>query len=204
LDRTGVLSRLAEGGRAAVPIALELGCGDRKKRPDAIGVDQRDLPGVDLVGDVHDVLEALPDACAGEVSSSHFFEHVPDVRRLLDQLARVMAPGGRLEIVVPHFSNAYFYSDYTHAKPFGLYSLSYLANDPVFRRRVPHYEPPAPFTLRRADLRFRSPKAFAVRRLLKKPIGWLVNASTWTREFYEENLCWLLPCYEVRFLLTRD
>lgn len=201
LDKTGVLGKLGEG---APPVALELGCGERKQRPDALGIDHRDLPGVDLVGDIYEVLAALPEACASEISSSHFAEHVPDLRRLVHELARVLRPGGRLEIVVPHFSNAYFYSDYTHDRPFGLYSLSYLANDPLFRRRVPHYEPPAPLTLRRVDLVFRSLAAFPVRRLLKKPVGWLVNLSTWTREFYEENLCWLLPCYELRFELVRD
>lgn len=201
LDRAGVLPTLGAG---AEPVVLELGCGERKKRAGALGIDQRDLPGVDLVGDVYDVLAALPDACAAEVTSSHFVEHVPDLRRLLVDLARVMRAGGRLEITAPHFSNAYFWSDYTHRRPFGLYSLSYLAHEEVFRRRVPHYEPPVPFTLRRADLVFRSPKAFPVRRLLRRPVGWLVNASTWSREFYEENLCWWLPCYEVRFELVRD
>ena len=141
LDKTGVLPRLAEGGG---PVALELGCGDRKRRAEALGVDQRDLPGVDLVGDVREVLAELPDACAHHVASSHFFEHVADVRGLLHELGRVMSRGAVLEIEVPHFSNAYFYSDYTHAKTFGLYSLSYLASDPVFRRRVPITTRPRP------------------------------------------------------------
>ncbi|MGH0029040.1 MAG: methyltransferase domain-containing protein [Myxococcota bacterium] len=201
LDKRGVLPGLTPG---CASLTLELGCGDRKQRPDALGVDQRDLPGVDLVGDVHEVLAALPRASAVAVASSHFFEHVADPRRLLHELGRVVAPGGTLEIVVPHFSNAYFHSDYTHQQAFGLYSLSYLANDPLLKRRVPHYEEPAPFTLRAADLRFKSPKAFPVRRLLRRLVGPLVNATVWTREFYEENLCWLLPCYEVRFELTRD
>jgi SAM-dependent methyltransferase len=201
VDRSGALAKLREAGQGAV---LELGCGERKRRADAVGIDARALPGVDLVGDVFDVLAELPAGCAIEVSSSHFVEHVPDLRRLLLELGRVLRPGGRLEIVVPHFSNAYFWSDYTHARPFGLYSLSYLAHDPIFRRRVPHYEPPVPFTLVRADLRFRSLSAFPVRRLLRRPVGWLVNLSRWTRELYEENLCWLLPCYEIRFVLVRD
>lgn len=200
VDKTGALKRAAQ----SPGVTLELGCGERKRRADAIGIDHRDLPGVDLVGDVFDALADLPDGCAAEVTSSHFVEHVPELPRLLQELARVLQPGGRLEIVVPHFSNAYFYSDYTHRQPFGLYSLSYLARDPIHRRRVPHYEAPAPLTLREAELVFRSPKAFPVRRLLRRPLNWLVNASTWSREAYEENLCWLLPCYEIRFELTRD
>ena len=200
VDRGGVLGRAAPGAG----LVLELGCGERKRRADAVGVDQRDLPGVDLVGDVYDVLGKLPDGCAAEITTSHFVEHVPDLRRLIHELARVLQPGARLEIVVPHFSNAYFHSDYTHRQAFGLYSLSYLVHDPIHARRVPHYESPAPLTLREAELVFRSLAAFPVRRLLKRPVHWLVNASTWSREAYEELFCWMLPCYEVRFELERD
>lgn len=200
VDKSGVRA-LAEKGD---PLVIELGCGDRKKHAGSVGIDVRDLPGVDLVGDAEAALRLLPDGCARLVTSSHFMEHVDAARALLAQKARVLAPGGVAEITVPHFSNPYFYSDPTHERFYGLYTLSYWVNDPLLRRRVPHYEAPLPFTLRSADLSFRSPKAFPIRRLLKKPVQWLVNATRGTREFYEENLCWLVPCYEIRFVLERD
>jgi hypothetical protein len=31
-----------------------------------------------------------------------------------------------------------------------------------------------------------------------------VNSSMFAKEFYEENLCWLLPCYELHYELRRD
>ena len=38
-------------------------------------------------------------------------------------------------------------------------------------------------------------------RFLKKVFQKLVNSSPWWQEFYEENLCYLVPCYgmELRF-----
>jgi SAM-dependent methyltransferase len=200
VDKTGVRARAGEGK----PLVIELGCGDRKRAPESIGIDVRDLPGVDLVGNAEDALRTLPAGSARLVSSSHFMEHVDDARSLLAEMARVVRPGGRVEITVPHFSNPYFYSDPTHERFYGLYTLSYWVHDPLLRRTVPHYQAPLPFTLRAADLGFRSPKAFPVRRLLKRPVQWIVNATRGTREFYEENLCWLLPCYEVHFVLERD
>ena len=200
VDKSGVRA-LADAGELLV---IELGCGDRKQRSDSIGIDVRDLPGVDLVGNAEDALRTLPDGCARLVASSHFMEHVEDARALLAEIARVLELGGRVEITVPHYSNPYFYSDPTHRRFYGLYTLSYWVHDPLLRRRVPHYEAPLPLSLTRADLGFRSPKAFPIRRLLKRPVQWAVNATRGTREFYEENLCWLLPCYEIHFALERN
>lgn len=199
IDRHHVLDTLPERG----PVVLELGCGEQRKRRDAIGIDQRDLPEVDLVGDIFEVLGKLPDDCAGEVVSWHFLEHVDDLPRLFAELARVVREGGRVESVVPHFSNPYFYSDYTHVRPFGLYSFSYFATDRLLKRRVPHYGVPLPFELESLRLEFRSPKAFPLRRFLRRRMTPLVNASVWTQEFYEENLSHIFPCYEVKAVLRR-
>jgi hypothetical protein len=38
-------------------------------------------------------------------------------------------------------------------------------------------------------------------RLFNNPMNVLVNISRWTQKFYEENLCWLSPCYMLEFTL---
>lgn len=199
IDRHHVLDDLATRG----PVVLELGCGERRKRRDALGIDHRDLPEVDLVGDIFEVLGKLPDDSVSEVVSSHFLEHIGDLPRLFGELARVVQEGGRVESVVPHFSNPYFYSDYTHVRPFGLYSFSYFANDTLLKRRIPHYGAPLPFDIESLHLEFRSPKVFPVRRFLRQRLTPLFNTSVWAQEFYEENLCHLFPCYEIKAVLRR-
>jgi SAM-dependent methyltransferase len=196
VDKEGVLERI--DGRV-----LELGCGDRKRDPSYIGVDLLDYPGVDVVGDAFDVLGSIPDAALAGVCSSHFFEHVEDVPRLLAELARVIRPGGRLDVTVPHFSNPYYYSDLTHKSMYGLYTFSYWAVDPIFRRRVPTYRRELAFELQSVRLRFKSPPPFVVRYALKRAFESLVNLSAWTQELYEENLSQLVPCYELDFRLLR-
>src|SRR5438094_3273871 len=101
IDKTGLLAQLSEHS----PIALELGCGPTKRDASSIGIDALDLPGVDLVGDVFEVLAAFPSSSVDAIASYHFFEHVDDLPRLLRELARVMKSRAGLEIVVPHFSN---------------------------------------------------------------------------------------------------
>ena len=118
---------------------LELGCGDRKRHANAIGIDALDFPDVDVVGDVFEVLSKLPDGSIAGIYSYHFFEHIEDIERLFNEVTRVLRREGELKVVVPHFSNAFYYSDLTHRHPFGLYSFSYFCNDKLFRRTVPKY-----------------------------------------------------------------
>jgi ubiquinone/menaquinone biosynthesis C-methylase UbiE len=156
---------------------------------------------VDIVGDVFDVLRQVPDHTVAAVYSYHFFEHVHDLSKLMQELERVLVPNGTLTVVVPHFSNPYFYSDYTHKNSFGLYSFSYFAEDRIFSRKVPTYEKKPAFTLVRVDLVFKSPVPFYVRYAVKRLFQYIFNLNTYLKEFYEENLCYLIPCYEIRYEL---
>jgi SAM-dependent methyltransferase len=182
---------------------LDLGCGAHKRSPEHVGVDVLDLACVDIVGDAYEVLEAIPDGVLEEIYSSHFFEHVSNVERLLSESVRVLRSGGRLVVVVPHFSNPYFYSDLTHRHSFGLYSFSYFSRYGYFRRQVPAYDRDMPLRVTGVRLVFKSPRPFYGRYAGKRALGRVVNLSRWTQEFYEENLCFLLPCYEVQFDLVR-
>ena len=197
IDKRGYLANI-EGRR------LDLGCGRRKSAPDYVGVDVLDYPEVDVVGDAFEVLRQVPDSALVGVYSSHFLEHISDVPSMLDELARTLRAGGQLEVIVPHFSNPHFYSDLTHRSSFGLYTFSYVAADHIFRRRVPTYGRSAAFRLQSVTLRFKASPPFYARYAVKRVIEMLVNLTRWTQEFYEENICFLIPCYEVRFVLKRD
>ncbi|WP_417069644.1 methyltransferase domain-containing protein [Niveibacterium terrae] len=197
LDKSGVLNRVCPEN----PIVIELGCGPSKLDPGAIGVDVLDFPCVDLVGDIFEALAALPDASVRSCRSSHFLEHVADLGRLIDEIERVLVPGGEMIATVPHFSNPYFYSDPTHSRFFGLYSMSYFATDDLLRRKVPLYGREPALALEAVHLGFNSP--FPVRGLIKRAIGRALNLCTFVQEFWEENLCYLIPCYELTYRLRR-
>ncbi len=197
IDKRGVLGRLG----AIAPVVLELGCGPRKSILGALGIDALDTEAVDLVGDAVAVLRRFPDASVARVTSAHFLEHVEDLDALLAEVSRVLTDGGALDATVPHFSNPYFYSDPTHRRTFGLYTFSYLADGALFTRGVPRYGKDFGLELLAVELVFKSP--FAGRNVFKRTWGWWVNRGAYTREFYEENLCHLVPCYEVRYALRR-
>lgn len=197
LDKQGILPGL----NAA---RLELGCGEHKQDPGAIGIDILDADGVDVVGDVFEVLAKIPAASVASIASSHFFEHIDGTSRLMAECARVLEPSGVMTVTVPHFSNPYFYSDPTHRMTFGLYTFSYLARASLFERAVPTYGNVLAFDLHDVRLVFRTDTpAFARRGRYKRIIERYVNSSRRRQEFYEENLSHVLPCYELVYTLVK-
>jgi len=199
LDKGNLLSRLDKIQR----VCLELGCGNSKRKTTAIGIDVLDYECVDIVGDAVEVLRNFPSHSAHEVYTSHFFEHIVDVEEVLREIERVVKPGGTLTVVVPHFSNPYYYSDYTHRSFFGLYTFSYLTSGKFFKRGVPTYKRVNKFELIGVDLRFSSTSPFYVRHVIKVLVGKIFNLNNYFREFYEENLCYLFPCYEIEYRLRQ-
>ena len=185
-------------------VILELGCGSRKRDPKAIGIDALDYPSVDIVGDIYEVLRHFPTGSVNHVSSWHFIEHVNDINALMSELSRILKPKGLVEFVAPHFSNPYYYSDPTHRSYYGLYTFCYLASDSSFRRKVPSYLRVFPFSLERVDLRFKSERPFYFRYALKSLIGNMFNSCIYMKELYEENFCYIFPCYEISYRLRRN
>lgn len=201
MDKRGLLARPQDVHDAVI----EVGCGPRKRYPGSIGVDVIDSEAVDIVGDALAALCALPEGSARLVTSSHFLEHVEDPAPMLDAMSRLLAPGGKIEIIVPHFAHPYFHSDPTHMNRlgFGLYTMSYYARDPHFSREVPGYVRRDHLTVERVDLRFKSSVPFYGRYAIKRVIGALFNSCRYMQELWEENLCYLFPCYEIRYVLGR-
>ena len=200
IDKKNIFSRVG----SLEHLELELGCGNRKRNQQAIGVDLLDYPDVDIVGDIYQVLALFPNQSVDAVYSHHFVEHVPNVATLLSELARIVKPNGYVEFVAPHFSNPYFYSDPTHRSFFGLYTFCYYANESPFARQVPTYNHKLEFNIVKVDLIFKSPQPFVIRYGIKRLIGNFFNSCTYLKELYEENFVYLFPCYEVRYILRRE
>jgi ubiquinone/menaquinone biosynthesis C-methylase UbiE len=184
-------------------LSLELGCGARKRHPEAVGIDLLPAEGVDIVGDICTVLRRFPDKCIAAVYSYHCFEHLDNLDVILNEIGRVMVKKAPLIVVVPHFSNPYYFSDSTHRQPFGMYTFSYFAKDRLFSRRCPKYQRQIKFEIKNVKLIFKSPRPFYVRFGLKKIAQTLFNMNIYLQELYEENFCWLIPCYEIRFEMER-
>ena len=93
--------------------SLNLGSGPKRKN-NYLGIDIIDFDSVDIVGDIFDCLKLFPNNSVNNIYSSHFLEHITDLPKLMKEVERILVPGSNFEVIVPHFSNPFFYSDYTH------------------------------------------------------------------------------------------
>lgn len=195
------LLRDLEAGRG---LQLNLGAGP-KPLPGFYNLDLLELPGVDVVADLNEPLAAFPDNSVAAIRTRHTFEHVANFLPLMRELHRVTRPGGSIEIVVPHFSNPYGYSDPTHVRFFGLYSFHYFADaadQPG--RKVPSFYVSERFRIVKLHIRLLTTAGESrslVDRVLAKFLEPLINASIGMQDFYERKLCRLVPASELKVLL---
>ncbi len=97
-------------------LKLDLGCGKRP-RDGFEGVDALDF------GQPHKVDLRKPwpwgDNSVEEAVCSHFIEHLTSAERchFANELHRVLIPGGKAQIAVPHWANERAYGDPTHQWP---------------------------------------------------------------------------------------
>jgi SAM-dependent methyltransferase len=109
-------------------LKLDFGCG-KNKREGFLGVDSISFPGIDIV---HDLTTPWPwdDDSVEEANASHFVEHLDAKQRIhfVNELYRVLIPGGKCQIITPHWASCRAYGDPTHQWPpvseFWFYYLS--------------------------------------------------------------------------------
>jgi predicted SAM-dependent methyltransferase len=182
-------------------LRLELGSGGFI-REGFFGVDAHDLPGVAIQADLNLPLNLLPDDSVDEIVSYHCFEHVQNFLGLMSELHRVMKPGATMKIVVPHFSNPYYYSDPTHLRFFGLYSMYYFveeANQPG-DRKVPSFYTDFKFLVIRTEINLMPRSIYS--RLRWPFLGTLLNRNFSMSDWYERRLCWIVPASTIEYVLT--
>lgn len=98
-------------------IRLDIGCG-RNIQPGFVGIDMLDIPEVDIVWDLEDIPWPLPDESVLVAIASHVIEHINPAGggfiKFMDEVWRVLKPGGEFAIVTPHGSSQGFLQDPTH------------------------------------------------------------------------------------------
>lgn len=197
IDRNNILETLSKREK----VVLELGSGPSKQISEAITVDMLAMDGVDIVCNLDEGFPFLADESVDEIYSFHFLEHVKDLNVMMREIYRVLKKGGRNIGAVPYFANPYFYSDPTHKTTFGLYTFAYFSKLPYFKRGVPTFYNDINFQINKIEFRFRS--KFFLRHRIKKLFQKLFNSSRYMKELYEEQLCYLIPAYELYFELEK-
>lgn len=146
-------------------IRLDIGCGANKQHG-FVGIDIRDLPGVDVVHNIELFPWPLPNECANFAMASHLLEHInptggdarlkplielliskkvltaeeirktlgevdsgPIFIRLMDEIWRILKPGGQFIAAFPYAGSSGFFQDPTHINNINEATLAYF--DPL-------------------------------------------------------------------------
>jgi predicted SAM-dependent methyltransferase len=184
-------------------IKIDLGCGP-SKRPGYIGIDILPLDGVDIVADFEKGLSFIPDNSVDEIVSFHLLEHITELDHMMREIHRILKPTGIKKIVVPHWSNPHYYSDYTHKRFFGLYTFDYFTkNGTNLKRKVPNFYNNAKFTVEYRKLRF-SAYPFFIRNKFKAIFTHVFNLNVFMQELYEGFFTGIISCSEIHYHIRPD
>jgi ubiquinone/menaquinone biosynthesis C-methylase UbiE len=103
---------------------LDVGCGIAKA-PEAVGIDHDPRSQADVVHDLNNYPWPLDSDTFDRILCSHIVEHVADVPRFMGEIHRLGKAGTRVEMVTPHFSNRYSYTDPTHVHHLSLRAFDF-------------------------------------------------------------------------------
>lgn len=181
-------------------LKLNLGSG-LSKVDNFFNLDVVELPGVDIVANLNEPFNLLPDNSVDAIYSRASFEHVKNLMGLMNEVHRICKPNAEICIIVPHFSNPYYYSDPTHAQPFGLYTMHYFMDESVQPgRKVPSFYTKTRFNLKSIKIQFYREKL--IDKLLEPIVSRLTNISIDTQDVYERRFCYLYPAWQITYLLS--
>jgi SAM-dependent methyltransferase len=173
---------------------LDIGCG-RNKAKGAIGMDRVKLDGVDIVQDLNALPYPFADNEFDEVRAIHVIEHLDSVVKAMEEIYRILKPGGRAIIITPHYSDSQSWNDPTHKWHLTSYSFRYF--EPGY---ATNYYTQARFTVEslRIDLA-RIWRIFGFQFLLNASIK--AAPLHFIRKFWENYLCLIIRAQAMTFVL---
>ena len=92
---------------------LNLGCGEEKKAG-YVNLDWQSLTEPDVRHDLNKFPYPFADNTFDLIEASHILEHLDKPFAVMKELHRILKPGGKLLIQVPHFSRGFTHAEHAH------------------------------------------------------------------------------------------
>ncbi|RYD84359.1 MAG: methyltransferase domain-containing protein [Verrucomicrobiaceae bacterium] len=178
---------------------LNLGCGT-DIRPGWTNLDIAALPGVDVVHDINRLPLPFADDVFDEILCNDVLEHV-DLIPVLKDCHRILKPGGRIRIEVPHFTSSNNFVDPTHRNRFSVKTYRFFVKGTVEGdRRGAYYFDFAFGSVASTELIFIKRPAF----FWNWVVSAVVNSSYSLQCYYEATgLAYIFPAQNLRVVLVK-
>lgn len=178
---------------------LDVGCGPYKV-PGTVGIDHTPAPGVDVVYDLNRVPWPFAENTFDKAFCRHSLAHLENIVLSMEELHRILRPGGVLEILTPHFSSDNAFTDITSRWFFGSRSMDYFCTN----RRLSNYRySRAEFELIEVRISFLQAAVFAPDAYKISPFK-ILGIEAFANRFprlYEHFFAFLLRANEVYYRL---
>jgi SAM-dependent methyltransferase len=169
---------------------LNLGCGT-DIRAGYVNADIAPLAGVEVVCNLNRLPLPFADGEFTEVYCRHVLEHVQDLVVVMEEIHRILSPGGLLRIEGPHYSSPLAYTDPTHERFFAFNSMRYFSPDYDF-----NFYSNVRFKIIAVRLEFTGGKAAFMNVLIDPLVNLMPN-------LYERLFAWILPVENVYYTLQK-
>ncbi len=117
---------------------LDLGCGMNCKQG-FLGVDHSEDIKPDFVHDLNSYPYPFEDNSVFEIFTSHFIEHVRDIKAFMEECYRMLVPLGMMTVVAPYYSSVRAFQDYTHVRPISENTFLYFNKEWMEQNKLEHY-----------------------------------------------------------------
>jgi len=154
-----------------------------------VNVDFIKVKGVDVVHDLNKFPYPFDTNSADEIFAAETLEHLEDTMKVLEEFRRILKPGGRLVIEVPHFSAPIahnpFHKTFWHATVFDQFSQNSLQGTAEQHN-----------WFKQVNTKILFPKGIL---FWNHAVEWFTNLSKTTRYVYETSLCYIFPSERIVF-----
>jgi len=174
-------------------VVLDLGCG-KKKRSGTIGVDFSARHDADVIHDLDVFPYPFDDDSVDCVYLDNCLEHLSSPLKVMEELYRILKPGGSVFIMVPYFRSRWAYNDPTHRTFYTINSFAYYDKRHIICQRYDYTD--ARFQV--TDLKFNDGHSHS---FIKKIITKIANK--WP-DRYERFLSTIFPLDEIKFHLIKE
>jgi len=180
-------------------ISINLGSGNENLN-NYYNFDINDYENTDAVCDLNENLDQIPDNIVEKIYSNQTLEHITNLDGLMKELVRISVNNAEYTLIVPHFSNPYYYSDPTHVRQFGLFTMHYFIDSKQqWRRKVPSYSLIKEFYLDDVNILFY--RDTILEHIFNPFIEKFVNLNRFTQHFFEKRLCWIYPSANIKYII---
>ena len=119
-------------------LKLDLACGNNKVEG-YFGVDMVKTDSADAVVDLTQFPWPIESDSADDIVCSHYVEHTPDLIKFMNEVYRILKPGGKIKIIAPYYSSMRCWQDPTHLRAISEASFLYFNKEWRTINKLDHY-----------------------------------------------------------------